>query len=147
VNGCGKFPKALGKSARENKDCGNFRLFLFGMDVALTGGMMKRVKNIAITLTAIFLFGVIFYSLALAQGEAQPSDPAAFYKAKCVACHGPKAEKKFDATLTDEQYVDAILKGKKPEKPPNMPAYGEKGVTAEQAKALLDHMKQLRSAQ
>ena len=108
---------------------------------------MKRVKNIAITLTAIFLFGVIFYSLALAQGEAQPSDPAAFYKAKCVACHGPKAEKKFDATLTDEQYVDAILKGKKPEKPPNMPAYGEKGVTADQAKALLDHMKQLRSAQ
>lgn len=109
--------------------------------------MMKRIKNIAITLTAIFLSGVIFYSLASAQGEAQPSDPDAFYKAKCVACHGPKAEKKFDASLTDEQYIDAILKGKKPEKPPNMPAYGEKGVTAEQAKALLDHMKQLRSAQ
>jgi len=107
---------------------------------------MKRVKNIAITLTAIFLSGVIFYSLAAAQGEAQPSDPTAFYKAKCVVCHGPKAEKKFDASLTDEQYIDAILKGKKPEKPPNMPAYGEKGVTAEQAKGLLDHMKQLRSA-
>lgn len=117
------------------------------MDVALTGGMMKRVKNISITLTAILLSGVIFYSLALAQGDAQPSDPAAFYKAKCVVCHGPKAEKKFDASLTDEQYIDAILKGKKPEKPPNMPAYGEKGVTAEQAKGLLDHMKQLRSAQ
>ena len=49
--------------------------------------------------------------------------------------------------MTDEQLLDAILKGKKPEKPPNMPAYGEKGVTAEQAKGLLDHMKQLRSAQ
>jgi mono/diheme cytochrome c family protein len=109
--------------------------------------MMKPLKNIAITLMAISLFGVLFYSLARAQGEVQPSDPAAFYKAKCVACHGPKAEKKFDATLTDEQYIDAILKGKKPEKPPNMPAYGEKGVTADQAKALLDHMKQLRSAQ
>src|SRR5215211_8665741 len=108
---------------------------------------MKRVKNIAITVAAIFLFGVLFYSVAPAQGEAQPSDPAAFYKAKCVVCHGQKAEKKFDATLTDEQYIDAILKGKKPEKPPNMPAYGEKGVTAEQAKALLDHMKQLRSSQ
>jgi len=108
---------------------------------------MKHVKSIAITLTAIFLFGAIFYSLASAQGEAQPSDPAAFYKAKCVICHGQKAEKKFDAALTDEQYVDAILKGKKPEKPPNMPAYGEKGVTADQAKALLDYMKQLRSAQ
>ena len=108
---------------------------------------MKRVKNIAIALTAIFLSGVIFYSLAAAQGEVQPSDPAAYYKAKCVVCHGPKAEKKFDTSLTDEQYVEAILKGKKPEKPPNMPAYGEKGVTAEQAKALLDYMKQLRSAQ
>jgi len=109
--------------------------------------MMKRVKNTAITVAAIFLFGVIFYSVAPAQGEAQPSDPAAFYKAKCVACHGQKAEKKFDATLTEEQQLDAILKGKKPEKPPNMPAYGEKGVTPEQAKALLAHMKQLRSAQ
>lgn len=118
-----------------------------GIDIALTEVMMKRVKNITVALTAIFLFGVVFYSLASAQGEVQPSDPAAFYKAKCVACHGQKAEKKFDASLTDEQYVDAILKGKKPEKPPNMPAYGEKGVTADQAKALLDHMKQLRSVQ
>jgi len=108
---------------------------------------MNRVKNIAITVTAIFLFGLIFYTVAPAQGEAQPSDPAAFYKSKCVACHGQKAEKKFDAALTDEQHLDAILKGKKPEKPPNMPAYGEKGVSAEQAKALLDHMKQLRSTQ
>jgi len=93
---------------------------------------------------AIFLFGVIFYSVAPAQGEAQPSDPAAFYKAKCVACHGQKAEKKFDAALTDEQYIEAILKGKKPEKPPNMPGYESKGVTAEQAKALVDYMKSLR---
>ena len=108
---------------------------------------MKQVKNIAITLTAIFSFGVVFYSLASAQGEVQPSDPAAYFKAKCVACHGQKAEKKFDATLTDEQLLDAILKGKKPEKPPNMPAYGEKGVTPEQAKGLLYYMKQLRSTQ
>lgn len=108
---------------------------------------MKLVKNIAITITAIFLFGVLFYSVVPAQGEAQPSDPAAFYKAKCVACHGQKAEKKFDTALTDEQHIEAILKGKKPEKPPNMPAYGDKGVTPDQAKALLDHMKQLRTAQ
>ena len=111
------------------------------------GGMMKRIKNIAITIAGIFLFGVVFFSVAPAQGDAPPSDPAAYYKAKCVACHGQKAEKKFDAALTDEQLLDAILKGKKPEKPPNMPAYGEKGVGADQAKALLEHMKQLRSAQ
>ena len=107
---------------------------------------MKRANKIAIILTAIFLLSAVSYSLAAAQGEPQPSDPEAFYKAKCVACHGQKAEKRFDASLTDEQYIDAILKGKKPEKPPNMPAYGDKGVTAEQAKALLAHMKQLRSA-
>ncbi len=108
---------------------------------------MKVVKSLTIAIAAIFLFSMVFLSVAPAQGEAQPSDPEAFYKTKCVACHGPKAEKKFDATLTDEQYIDAILKGKKPEKPPNMPAYGEKGVTADQAKGLLAHMKQLRSAQ
>lgn len=108
---------------------------------------MKLLKNITIAIAAIFLFSLVFLSVAPAQGEAQPSDPAAYYKAKCVVCHGQKAEKKFDPALTDEQYVDVILKGKKPEKPPNMPAYGEKGVTAEQAKGLLDHMKQLRSSQ
>lgn len=108
---------------------------------------MKRVKNIAITITAIFLFGVVFYSVAPAQGETQPSDPAAYYKAKCAACHGPKAEKRFDTALTEEQHLEAILNGKKPEKPPNMPAYGEKGVSPEQAKALLEYMKQLKSAQ
>jgi len=107
--------------------------------------MMKLIRNLTIAITSIFLFSVVFLSVVPAQGEVQPSDPAAYFKAKCVMCHGQKAEKKFDATLTDEQYIDAILKGKKPEKPPNMPAYGEKGVTADQAKALLDHMKQLRS--
>ena len=108
---------------------------------------MKLIKNLTIAITSIFLFSVVFLSVEPAQGEAQPSDPAAYFKAKCVMCHGQKAEKKFDATLTDEQYIDAILKGKKPEKPPNMPAYGAKGVTEEQAKGLLEHMKHLRTAQ
>jgi mono/diheme cytochrome c family protein len=108
---------------------------------------MKLVKNTAISILAIVLFSLVFLSAAPAQDGVQPSDPEAYYKAKCVVCHGQKAEKKFDAALTDEQYIDAILKGKKPEKPPNMPAYGEKGVTADQAKALLGHMKQLRSSQ
>ena len=105
-----------------------------------------KLRSLITLTTAIFLFSMVFLSVAPAQGDVQPSDPAAYYKAKCVACHGPKAEKKFDAALTDEQHVDAIIKGKKGEKPPNMPAYGEKGVTAEQAKGLVDHMKALRSA-
>jgi len=108
---------------------------------------MNRRNTIPVGIASLLLFVFVLFGMVRAQGEVQPSDPAAFYKAKCVACHGPKAEKKFDPSLTDEQYIDAILKGKKPEKPPNMPAYGEKGVNAEQAKALLDHMKQLRTAQ
>lgn len=108
---------------------------------------MKRVKTIPVGIGSLLLFTALLFGIVRAQGEAQPSDPAAYYKAKCVACHGQKAEKKFDASLTDEQYIDVILKGKKPEKPPNMPAYGEKGVSAEQAKALLDYMKQLRASQ
>ena len=108
---------------------------------------MKPVKTLPIGIASLLLLMLAVFAIGRAQGEVQPSDPAAYYKAKCVACHGPKAEKKFDPALTDEQYIDAILKCKKPEKPPNMPAYGEKGVTADQAKALLDYMKQLRSSQ
>ena len=119
----------------------------FAERIYRSGGMMSRIKIITIAMTAVFFSSALFLGAALAQGEAQPSDPAAYYKTKCVACHGPKAEKRFDASLTDEQYLEAILKGKKPEKPPNMPAYGEKGVTPDQAKALLDYMKQLRSSQ
>lgn len=81
-----------------------------------------------------------------ARTEVRPTETADFYKSKCVVCHGKKAEKKFDTALTDDQLVEIVLKGKKAEKPPHMPGYAEKGVTAEQAKALVDHMKQLRSA-
>lgn len=108
---------------------------------------MDNLRKVAVGFAAMALFAVILVISALAQGEAQPSDPGAFYKGKCVACHGQKAEKKFDSSIPDEQLVDIVMKGKKPEKPPNMPAYGEKGVTAEQAKALVDYMKQLKSAQ
>ena len=68
-------------------------------------------------------------------------DAAAFYKTKCAMCHGPKAEKKFDATLPDDQLLAAIMSGKKVEKPPNMPEFQTKGVTEDQAKALIAFMK------
>src|SRR5215813_1244541 len=108
---------------------------------------MNRIRNTAIALTALFLLSMIFLVKAPAQTEVKPSDTAAFYTAKCVMCHGKKAEKKFNASLTDDQMLEAIMKGKKGEKPPNMPAYGEKGATEDDAKALLAHMKQLRAAQ
>src|ERR1700687_2958971 len=62
-------------------------------------------------------------------------DAAALYKTKCVACHGATAEKKFDATKADDELIQSVLKGKKPEKPPNMPAFEDKGITADQEKA------------
>jgi cytochrome c553 len=106
---------------------------------------MKRIRNTAIALTAFFLLSMIFLTTAPAQTEVKPSDTAAYYTAKCVMCHGKKAEKKFNASLTDDQMLEAIMKGKKGEKPPNMPAYGAKGVTEDDAKALIAHMKQLKS--
>lgn len=107
---------------------------------------MSEFKKMAIGMVAATVFAAGLIISATAQGEVQASDPAAFYKTKCVACHGQNAEKKFDTTLPDEQLIDFVMKGKKPEKPPNMPAYGEKGVTAEQAAALVAQMKALKSA-
>ena len=40
--------------------------------------------------------------------------------------------------------MQIVINGKKGEKPPFMPAYEEKGVTEEQAKALVAHMKSLK---
>lgn len=107
---------------------------------------MSDLKRMVIGVVATMALAMGLVISALAQGEVQASDPGAFYKAKCVACHGQKAEKKFDSTLPDEQLTEIVLKGKKPEKPPNMPGYGEKGVSADQAKALVDYMKQLKPA-
>ncbi|MDX6305711.1 MAG: hypothetical protein QOG23_1571 [Blastocatellia bacterium] len=104
-----------------------------------------------ITIKGLVKLGAAFASLMLAatflvvtvpaRAGADDFDAAGTYKAKCVACHGATAEKKFDATLADDDMLQAILKGKKPEKPPNMPAFEERGITPEQAKALVVYMK------
>ena len=106
------------------------------------------MKVTTITVGAVAL-ALTLGMLVVASAEAsvqEPSDTAAYYKSKCLMCHGKKVEKKFDTALTDDQLVEVVLKGKKVEKPPHMPGYAEKGVTAEQAKALVDHMKQLKAA-
>ena len=108
---------------------------------------MKTIRIMTLTVTVAALFTTVMMVSAASPTEGgEQFDAGATYKSKCVACHGQKAEKKFDASLPDQQLVDIVMKGKKPEKPPNMPAYGEKGVTPEQAKALVEHMKQLKSA-
>ena len=107
---------------------------------------MSNLRNIANGVAATLLFAAALFVTVRAHSEVQAPDAAAFYKTKCVACHGKKAEKKFDSSLPEDQMVEIILKGKKVEKPPHMPGYGDKGVTSEQAKALIAYMKELKAA-
>jgi len=103
------------------------------------------ITKIAVVVGGMMMFAVFFAFSSAAQTETKYTDAATYYKeAKCVVCHGQKAEKKFDVNLKEEDQIAAILKGKKGEKPPNMPAYEPKGLTADQAKALLDYMKSLK---
>jgi mono/diheme cytochrome c family protein len=105
---------------------------------------MRTIKGMMMAaVAAMLLVGFALISGA-ARANQEQFDAAATYKAKCVACHGAAAEKKFDTTIADADLVQIVLKGKKPEKPPNMPAYGEKGITEDQAKALVAHMKSLK---
>jgi mono/diheme cytochrome c family protein len=106
---------------------------------------MKTLKLTTLTtMVAMLVAGFAIISATARVESAQEFDAAATYKSKCQVCHGAAAEKKFDATLADADLVQIVLKGKKGEKPPFMPAYGEKGVTEEQAKALVAHMKSLK---
>lgn len=106
---------------------------------------MKTFKMVMLTTVAAMLVaGFALISAAARVSNAQDFDAAATYKAKCQACHGAAADKKFDAALPETELVQAVLKGKKGEKPPFMPAYGEKGINEEQAKALVAFMKSLK---
>jgi mono/diheme cytochrome c family protein len=66
-------------------------------------------------------------------------DAAAIFKTKCAACHGAKAEKAFNREKSDDQLLNAVLKGVKPK----MPAY-ETSLGAETCKALVAYMKSLK---
>ena len=90
---------------------------------------------------AVVAFAAAFLITSVPARTASDDDGAALYKSKCVACHGATAEKKFDATKADDELIQIVLKGKKLEKPPHMPGYEEKGITADQAKALVAFMK------
>ena len=98
-------------------------------------------------LIIVSILSLVTLSPALISVAAPPTqdfDAAAVYKAKCAMCHGPAAEKKFDTTKPDAEHVQVVLKGRKAEKPPNMPGYEEKGITEEQAKTLVAFMKSLK---
>ena len=103
---------------------------------------IARLKKLAFVPAGLLIAAMLL--IVPVPARTATADDAALYKTKCVACHGPKAEKKFDATKADADLAQVVLKGKKMEKPPNMPGYEEKGVTEDQAKALVAYMKSLR---
>ena len=108
---------------------------------------MSNLKKLTNGVMATIIFAAALFITVRAHSDVQPSDTTAYYAAKCVACHGKKAEKKFDPSIPEEQLVDIVLKGKKAAKPPHMPGYGSKGVSSDQAKALVARMKELKAAQ
>ena len=106
-------------------------------------GTISRLKKLAVALVALpLLASALLNSTSVpATSAAVQEDVAAIYKAKCAMCHGAKAEKKFDAAKSDEELLNTVLKGGKP----GMPAYETKGITEDQAKGLVAHMKGLRA--
>jgi mono/diheme cytochrome c family protein len=107
--------------------------------------MMKipnGVRSLAIAVTV--LVSALAFLIISVPARTVEDDAAAVYKTKCAMCHGAAAEKKFDAAKPDADLTQIVLKGKKAQKPPNMPAYEEKGITEDQAKTLIAYMKSLK---
>lgn len=109
--------------------------------------LINRIKLIAMVLVlAPMLALVVFHSNSVSANRVAADDAAAIYKAKCAMCHSPAAAKFFDAAKPEEEMVQAVLKGKKAEKPPNMPGFEDKGINEEAAKGLVTYMKSLKTA-
>ncbi len=108
--------------------------------------MINKIKLIAIMFFAMPLIAVaVFKTVPVKASAGALDDPAAIFKTKCAACHSPKAEKFYDPTVPMDEQVQAIMAGKKGEKPPYMPGFAAKGMTEEDAKALAAYMKSLRT--
>ena len=106
---------------------------------------LKRVKFIAIAMFILSFCAAISFDKKPLDTVVSAADAAETYKTKCAMCHSPKAEKLFDPAKTDEAHVEVILKGKKGSKPPFMPAFEAKGMTADEAKALVAYMRKLKN--
>lgn len=107
---------------------------------------MKILKLVIVAVFALPMIALAFSGGEYPEGTPVVQDDVAvmYKKNTCAACHGQKAEKAFDPAKPEEEHVQVILKGKKGEKPPYMPGYEAKGMTAEQAGALVKYMKSLR---
>ena len=108
--------------------------------------LVIRFRKLAISLSAFALFSAAILGSSPWPTRADETfDAATAYKdSKCMMCHGAAAERHFDATKADDSLAEAVMKGVKGEKPPFMPAYGEKGMTDDHAKALVAYMKTLK---
>lgn len=107
---------------------------------------LSKLKLMVLALITLSLFVVAsFNTERVSAVSASEEEVATTYKTKCAMCHSPKAEKFFDLAKTDEYHIEVIMKGKKGEKPPYMPGYEAKGMTQEQAKALAEYMRSLRT--
>lgn len=106
-------------------------------------GSKTPLKMLAMAFAGTMVAGAFLMTSVIARVTTD-DDAATVYRTKCAACHGAAADKKFDATLAEGELIQAILKGKKGEKPPNMPAYEDKGITPDQAKGLVVLMKSLK---
>ena len=91
-------------------------------------------------------------TIFVASLAASAQDGAALYKSKCMSCHGPKGAGRpamkgsnlltpEAKKATDEALTDAIQNGGTGKKAAH--AFGKKGVTADQAKALVAYIREL----
>ena len=107
----------------------------------------NRTQLLAVLFFALPLFLVaVFRATPVTVAASTAGDTAAEYKAKCSSCHTPTAAKFFDTTKADAELVEITLKGKKGDKPPYMPGYEAKGMTAAEAAGLVAYMRELRAA-
>jgi mono/diheme cytochrome c family protein len=105
-----------------------------------------KIFVLAAIVLPLLMFMGVGSSISTVSASSEDDAAALYKKNTCFACHKADATKNFDTALTDEELIDAILKGKKGEKPPFMPAYEAKGIDAAKAAALVAYMRELRSA-
>lgn len=118
---------------------------------------LNRIKLLAIALIALPMLALAVFNTnrevsAVSKTVAAENafvavqdDVASQYKKQCAMCHKADASKFFEPSKMDEVLTEIVLKGKKAEKPPDMPGYETKGMTKDQAKLLVAYMRQMRT--
>jgi len=121
--------------------------------VAASGRFKERKVIMKITKLAIVVLTIAVALFILVPSLSWAEDGASLYKAKCAACHGPNGEGKpaikAPALVSDEvkkmsdaDVTDAIANGGKNKKATH--AFASKGVTADQIKLLVAHIRSLK---